>query len=351
MKIDAPAPAAPAPAPAEPISEPADDAGFGDFGGSEEPAPENDDKPFDDEPFDAGVEADEETDPKKYIEQLTGKLGQSLRKYTEEQGQPDFDLEKFAINSLLSATHTAEMDEEDKNDIIKKVNTSGDDGNSENDSDNNGDSGIDNNDNSGDDNNGDSGSGSFDNSNSEEELQEGSFLLDKDQIKKSSIFAPEGSKESEFKHDDNLTVNEKNSIFDKKYLTMKLTETFNDESAEPMVEPQVKPEVKPAPDKVQPNIAPSRKNKPFLPMPEVQPDPKAMNEGVWSGIMKGVKSGSQIGPWSIVAIENNKVVGQDISIDIREAIPAHYEAIKKQFPNAILRIEDNEGRIVWTNRK
>jgi hypothetical protein len=122
LKLAAPA----APAPAEPISEPADDAGFGDFGGDEEPAAEpKDDKPFDDEPFDAGVEANEEEDPKKFIEQLTGKLGQSLRKYTEEQGQPDFDLEKFAINSLLSATHTSEMDEEDKNDIIKKVNTAG----------------------------------------------------------------------------------------------------------------------------------------------------------------------------------------------------------------------------------
>ena len=118
-------PAAPAAAPAvpEPSGEELD------FGGeSETPQAPIDDKPFDDQPFDAGVEADEETDPKKFIEQLTGKLGQSLRKYTEEQGQPDFELEKFAINSLLSATHTAEMDEEDKKDIIKKVNTAGDDG-------------------------------------------------------------------------------------------------------------------------------------------------------------------------------------------------------------------------------
>lgn len=121
MKLAAPA----APAPAEPISEPADDAGFGDLS-SDEPVEEpKDDKPFDDEPFDAGVDANEEEDPKKFIEQLTGKLGQSLRKYTETQGGPDFDLEKFAINSLLSATHTSEMDEEDKKDIIKKVNTAG----------------------------------------------------------------------------------------------------------------------------------------------------------------------------------------------------------------------------------
>ncbi len=80
---------------------------------------------FEKEPFDAGVEADEESDPKKYIEQLTGKLGQSLRKYTETQGQPDFELEKFAVNSLLSATHTGEMDSEDQKDIIKKVEDSG----------------------------------------------------------------------------------------------------------------------------------------------------------------------------------------------------------------------------------
>jgi hypothetical protein len=83
--------------------------------------------PFEKEPFDAGVEADEETDPKKFIEQLSGKLGQSLRQFAKDQGQPDLELEKFAINSVISATHTAEMDEKDRNDIIKKINTSGED--------------------------------------------------------------------------------------------------------------------------------------------------------------------------------------------------------------------------------
>jgi hypothetical protein len=95
------------------------------MGDNMDTAPATDDKPFDDQPFDAGVEADEESDPKKFIEQLTGKLGQSLRAYTESQGQPDFDLEKFAINSLLSATHTAEMTPEDQKDIINKVKKSG----------------------------------------------------------------------------------------------------------------------------------------------------------------------------------------------------------------------------------
>jgi hypothetical protein len=82
-------------------------------------------KIFDKEPFDAGVEADEETDPKKFIEQLSGKLGQSLRKYSETQKEPDFQLEKFAINSVISATHTSEMDADDQKDIINKVKKAG----------------------------------------------------------------------------------------------------------------------------------------------------------------------------------------------------------------------------------
>ena len=110
----------PAPAPAPELGGDADfggdEGGFGDEGG---------DKPFDEEPFDAGVDADETEDPKNYIQQLSGKLGQSLRAYEKEVGEPDFELEKFAINSVLSATNTGEMDTEDQKDIISKVKTSG----------------------------------------------------------------------------------------------------------------------------------------------------------------------------------------------------------------------------------
>jgi hypothetical protein len=135
----APAPAeTPAEAPAEEIPTDDTDLDFGDdaaddTASTDDTTPADDtaqdagasDKPFDDEPFDAGVEADEESDPKKFIQQLTGKIGQSLRKYNEDQGEPDFELEKFVVNSLLSATHTGEMDAEDQKDIIKKVKTSG----------------------------------------------------------------------------------------------------------------------------------------------------------------------------------------------------------------------------------
>jgi hypothetical protein len=197
--LDNPAPAAPAvpaPAPAEPITEPADDAGFGDFGGNETPAEEPaNDMPFDKEPFDAGVDADEETDPKKFIEQLSGKLGQSLRQYTKDQGQPDFELEKFAINSVISATHTAEMDEEDKNDIIKKINKSGENDTQDFDGDNQGDA------DGGDDSfggpdNGDGGSDELDFSSDEEEVKENDFhIYEREDLflknpKKNNMFQP-----------------------------------------------------------------------------------------------------------------------------------------------------------------
>lgn len=97
------------------------DFGAEDAGGGSE-------KPFDDEPFDAGVQADEETDPKKFIQQLSGKLGNSLRKYSEDEGTPDLELEKFAINSLISATHTGQMDGNDQKEIIEKLKAAGKDG-------------------------------------------------------------------------------------------------------------------------------------------------------------------------------------------------------------------------------
>ena len=74
---------------------------------------------------------------------------------------------------------------------------------------------------------------------------------------------------------EDLKESVKSSIFDKKYLTMKIQETFK--HAEPMVEPQVKPQVKPNPSEVKPNVLPSRKNKPFTIEPNTLPktDPKA----------------------------------------------------------------------------
>jgi hypothetical protein len=66
----------------------------------------------------------------------------------------------------------------------------------------------------------------------------------------------------------------------------------------------------------------------------------------WKKMMQGVKS-SETGPWSLVAIENKKVVGQKIDIRTKEIIPAYYEAMRKEFPRAKIHIEDGTGMIVW----
>lgn len=70
--------------------------------------------------FDAGVEADEEQDPKKFIQQLTGKLSQSLRKYNDDNGQPDVDLNKYVAGMIVKQAMDG-LSPEDAEDIIDKV--------------------------------------------------------------------------------------------------------------------------------------------------------------------------------------------------------------------------------------
>ena len=70
--------------------------------------------------FDPGVEADEEQDPKKFIQQLTGKLSQSLRKYNENNGQPDVDLSKY-VAGMITKQAMEGLSQEDADEIINKI--------------------------------------------------------------------------------------------------------------------------------------------------------------------------------------------------------------------------------------
>ena len=292
MKLPAPAGNAPAEPTMAPAAVPTDD-----FGG--EPIPTDTEQPqgapssqspLDKEPFDAGIDVDEESDPKKFIEKLSGKIGQSLRDYTQKQGQPDFELEKFAINSLVSATHTSEMDENDRNDIIKKINKAGEE------EEETPDMGNDTPDTSGDDNGGDFG-------NPEEGMEE-NHLFEEESIflknpKKNNMFQ-EGSNDilDENKpcwsgyeqvgmktkngkevpncvptNENDLTLNKKRTIFRKDEIKSKLQETFNNEEmSQPFVEPTTKPITKPA------EPTPKRKNKPFTIEPDTVPVPPKATE-------------------------------------------------------------------------
>ena len=80
--------------------------------------------------FDAGVEADEESDPKHYIQQLTGKLSQSINSFNSEQG-PDAGLCKYVASMIIAAT-CKNLDEKAKKELIEKINTAASDEEPEN---------------------------------------------------------------------------------------------------------------------------------------------------------------------------------------------------------------------------
>lgn len=70
--------------------------------------------------FDAGVEADENADPKKYIQQLTGKLSQSLRNYNDGQPQADADLNKYVAGMIIKQAIDG-LSPDDVQEVLSKV--------------------------------------------------------------------------------------------------------------------------------------------------------------------------------------------------------------------------------------
>ena len=70
----------------------------------------------------------------------------------------------------------------------------------------------------------------------------------------------------------------------------------------------------------------------------------------WSKMMKGINDGNS-GPWSLIAIENNKVISQKIGIKTKDIIPAEFEDLRKNYPKAAIHIEDSTGQIVWKDKK
>ena len=86
--------------------------------------------------------------------------------------------------------------------------------------------------------------------------------------KKNNMFQPGSNDILTDKISEGFDISEKKSIFTSKIKNM-IRESLNQETIEaPVVEPQTKPVEKP-------ETLPSRRNKPFLPTPEADPDPKA----------------------------------------------------------------------------
>lgn len=67
----------------------------------------------------------------------------------------------------------------------------------------------------------------------------------------------------------------------------------------------------------------------------------------WKKMMLRAIKSSINGPWSLVAIENNKVVAREDDIPNTYAIPDRFDAMRRDYPRAKLHIEDGTGQVVY----
>lgn len=67
----------------------------------------------------------ESSDPKKQIQQLTGKLSQELRSYNNDQTEPDSELNKYVAGMIIPQASKA-LTGDDKSEIIDKINNNSD---------------------------------------------------------------------------------------------------------------------------------------------------------------------------------------------------------------------------------
>lgn len=123
LKVDSPQP----PIDIMPTEPPMGSGNMGQMGGDMPPMNDNQPPMGDDgmnsefdTNFDAGVDANEQEDPKKFIQQLTGKLSQSLRNYNKEQPQPDAELSKYVCGMIVKQAIEG-LKPEDVEDIMKKI--------------------------------------------------------------------------------------------------------------------------------------------------------------------------------------------------------------------------------------
>lgn len=103
--------------------------------GGGENEPQDDDENFSqdggdenfDNDFDAGVEANEDDDPEKYLQQLTGKLCDKLKKFNDKKPKPDAGMCKY-IAGMVLAQCVKGLDEDEKDEILSKLTKDSEDG-------------------------------------------------------------------------------------------------------------------------------------------------------------------------------------------------------------------------------
>ena len=130
LKVSSPQPTAQEPP--QPIQQPAPPMGgeqippmdgqvppMGDPMGGQDPTQQEQPNPYEAD-FDAGVDADEETDPKRFIQQLAGKISEAVRSFNKKQPQVDADLNKYVAGMVIKACLEG-LSQEDADEILNKV--------------------------------------------------------------------------------------------------------------------------------------------------------------------------------------------------------------------------------------
>ena len=86
------------------------------------PAPEGDDMAMPPMGDEEGIDSDEEGGPMslKMIQKLTGKLSQKIRSLDKDKGMDSQDI-KYVINSIISAIDMKNLDDDDREEIVDKI--------------------------------------------------------------------------------------------------------------------------------------------------------------------------------------------------------------------------------------
>ena len=86
------------------------------------PAPEGDDMVMPPMGNEEGIDSDEEGGPMslKMIQKLTGKLSQKIRSLDKDKGMDSQDI-KYVINSIISAIDMKNLDDDDREEIVDKI--------------------------------------------------------------------------------------------------------------------------------------------------------------------------------------------------------------------------------------
>lgn len=77
--------------------------------------------PMGDMDFEGGEDGDDETDPVKSVQKLTGKLAYKIKNLYETQQQVEDDLVKYIMNSIISSIDFQKVQPEVKDEFIDKI--------------------------------------------------------------------------------------------------------------------------------------------------------------------------------------------------------------------------------------